>query len=97
MKNKDWTVKELVDGRLVSTHLEEHQAKNLFSKLCAKEIGCILYSHKNGKAILEDSYIKPFESPSIMTSVTNDSFNDHSGLSGCSTMENKYNKNNGRL
>ena len=96
LKMNKWIVKELVDSRLVSTELPKDEAIKLFNKLSAKDIGCILYTRVDGDLILIDSHTLKIEAPTIVTSKTSDSFNDHSGLSEHSTHEDNYNK-RGRL
>jgi len=91
-----WVVKELVRNKLISTFLPKDEARILFAKLAHKGVECILYSIRDDKLWLEDSYQQKFDALTINTSVTSDSFNDHSGLSEHSTMQDRYNK-TGRL
>ena len=76
-----WVVKELVRNKYVPTFLPKDEARVLFAKLSHKKIDCILYSIHDDKLCLEDSFQQYRDAPTINTSVTSDSFNDHSGLS----------------
>jgi len=91
-----WIVKELVGDNLIPTELPKDEAKKLFTKLKNADTNCIMYSRNGDKLIIEDSHMQKFESPTIITSVTGDSFSDYCGLVERSTMENRYNK-TGRL
>ena len=91
-----WIVKELVGDNFIPTELPKEEAKELFAKLQNADTNCILYSRDGDKLNIEDSHMKKFDAPIINTSVTSDSFNDHSGLSEHSTMEDRYNR-TGRL
>ncbi len=80
---KTWRISEVIDGRVNDTLFTDGiEAQRLFDKLVSSEIDCSFFGYEDdGKLILIDSYMKPFDAPQFNTNYMGDTYEDKaSGL-----------------
>lgn len=92
-KMKEYLISEIVDARQIKTYFKDGvQAQRLAAKLKEEKAMFAFYSIDGGMWEILDSYNPPVTSVGLETTArTSDSFNDASGLSEHSQMEDKYN------